>query len=70
MAIKTIFPRLHGTRKNTRKWCKGVVGRAHAPEWTLPLEMIMPTGRRIIWERKRLVCTVCGKVLKYDWSKK
>lgn len=46
-------------KKNTKRWCRGVVGRPHKPEWQ---------KAQWAWLRSReLVCTVCSKRL--DWSR-
>ena len=46
-------------RKDTKRWCRGVVGREHKPEW------------RPLWGGTRFqvqLCVVCGKHLHYSWE--
>jgi hypothetical protein len=45
------------TKKDTKKWCRGKVGRKHKPECR--------DGQLQGW--KNLVCTECGKHLDYYW---
>lgn len=47
-----------GSKKNTKKWCRGVVGREHKPE-------CKPWPSSGSW--KVLACTSCGKHLDYYW---
>ena len=44
------------TKKNTKRWCRGVVGRAHQPECKKHKEFKN-------WYNYQ--CCVCGKVLDY-----
>ena len=57
-------------KKNTRRWCKGVVGREHQPQWVRH-EYEFSTGgtRKIIWLWNEKVCQVCSKRLEYDFKK-
>lgn len=69
----------HKKKKNTKRWCKGKVGREHVPEITksnygygmickYPSWTIRGSGERvkvyICWHQKS--CKVCGKVL--EWT--
>lgn len=45
-----------GSKKNTKKWCRGVVGREHQPE-------CRDDNRIKDW--KVLTCSACGKHLDY-----
>lgn len=45
------------TKKNTKKWCKGKVGREHKPQCR--------SDPRYPASWRHLVCTECGKQL--DW---
>jgi hypothetical protein len=56
-AIPDDAPRPKPGSKNTKKWCKGKVGREHKPECR--------DGHIQGW--KNLVCTECGKHLDYYW---
>ncbi len=71
-------------RKDTKRWCKGHIGRAHTPEirtntrWTrtyscgLPRESAFNTlfGRDADWTcYHEEACTTCGKVLRYSIAK-
>jgi hypothetical protein len=60
--------------KNTKKWCRGVVGRAHKPLCvdfaTLKNEtrVFGPLGNTKLYDGwKTLVCTECGKHLDHWW---
>jgi hypothetical protein len=67
----------HKSRKNTRRWCKGKVGREHSPvvqhqkerngwrkAWTCgPRKWGISAGRWGCWHEE--VCTTCGKVLRW-----
>ena len=65
-------------KKDTKRWCKGKVGREHTPEITLRHNLKcypMPEwakGLRFYrsklswWCHHERICTTCGKVL--DWS--
>lgn len=65
----------HKSKKNTRRWCKGKVGREHTPE-------IRHTGERNGWAKGWVcgprrwglkgwschheeICTTCGKLLRW-----
>jgi len=47
-------------KKNTKKWCKGKVGRSHEG---------LPHYRRASWGNSgvELVCSKCGKQLDWWW---
>ena len=47
----------HRAKKNTKKWCKGVVGRLHDPVWG--------KSRRHHWHEASLTCRICEKELGY-----
>lgn len=49
--------RLH--KKDTKRWCRGVVGRAHKPEWRLWKYRSLGLMRN--W--RELTCTVCERKL-------
>ena len=57
-----------GSRKNTRKWCKGVKGREHKSVCRSYAE-IQNSVERGEWSRewRVLVCTNCGKHLDNYW---
>lgn len=49
-------------RKNTRRWCKGKVGRAHTPAWGRATPFVMPsTGVNTRHNDRVFRCTRCGK---------
>ena len=53
----------HRSKKNTKRWCKGKVGREHVPgEWGTR------RGMHYWWEKP---CQNCGKILDYHihWTK-
>jgi hypothetical protein len=51
----------HRSSKNTRRWCKGVVGREHKPE-------CVPHGEQSRgYDWRNWQCTACGKVLAHYW---
>lgn len=53
-----------GSRRDTKKWCRGVVGREHTPEATNYTELKRLTyceGWQV------LVCTTCKKELDHYW---
>lgn len=54
------------SNKDTRRWCKGIVGRAHKPECTpyLPAPVAAQCSANH-W--RNLTCSACGKVLKRYW---
>ena len=57
-----------GNNKDTKRWCKGVVGREHHGKWVEWLHIGVTTGtRKVLYER--LKCTVCGKHLKLRATK-
>lgn len=57
-------------KKDTKRWCKGVVGREHQGEWVKhEYEMTVAGTRKIIWLWNVKKCKVCGKQLEYDWKK-
>ena len=57
-----------GRKKDTRRWCKGIVGREHVPVkkfWSYRgVEDSPPPGAQYVWPI--IVCSVCGK---RDWWK-
>jgi hypothetical protein len=54
-------------KKNTRRWCKGKVGREHQTEWRWRYYLGSPAvSRKGCY---RLICSVCGKVLDYRFTK-
>jgi hypothetical protein len=59
-AVERDAPRPSST-KDTRRWCKGVVGRDHVTVWTYWFGGEGHMGNRQ-WEQK--VCTVCHRRLK------
>ncbi len=50
-------------KKNTYRFCRGVVGRSHKVEWK---EHPLWDGRIMSWD---LACTVCSKVLETVWAR-
>ena len=52
-------------KKDTRRWCKGVVGREHVKEWKsfadIPHADRIVNGEHVFNDWFELVCTVCGK---------
>lgn len=61
-------------KKNTKKWCKGVEGRAHTLEWK---ESKWSLSFRVRYPKlpikMEIVCTTCYKILERDrdgWSTK
>lgn len=48
----------HRSKKNTRRWCKGHVGREHTPVWR---------NYKSYGHWRMLVCTTCGKQLDHDF---
>lgn len=63
-------PARHRSRKDTKNWCKGKIGREHLPEWIVKYwRHTFTRGRSITWgKRRELTCMVCGKVIKIVWS--
>jgi hypothetical protein len=75
-------PRRRAHKKNTRRWCKGKVGREHVPQITgdrrwLSLGSCRPAPdwwpkvkwRKNNWDcRHREVCVKCGKVLREGYE--
>jgi hypothetical protein len=57
-AIPDDAPRSKPGNKNTKKWCKGKVGREHKP---------ICIDHNSIKDWKILACTECGKHLDYYW---
>lgn len=55
----------HRSKKNTRRWCRGVVGREHTPECRDHAYSRPPDSP---W--KILACTTCGKVLDHYFMSK
>lgn len=57
-------------KKDTKRWCKGHIGREHHPRWTKrEYEMNSGGKRKIIWMWNEKVCQVCHKILDYDFKK-
>ena len=52
----------HSNKKNTKRWCKGVVGREHHLIWV--------KSRRHFSTTMVLLCDVCKKELDYCWWSK
>ena len=50
-----------GSKKDTKRWCRGVVGREHKPECRPYSDP--PTPYSAAW--RLLVCSTCGRHL--DW---
>jgi hypothetical protein len=68
-------------KKDTRKWCKGVVGREHKPEIVFDTRFRSPCGWAPKWAwqlpgKKWWMChhiekcTVCGKHMRQLWEVK
>lgn len=60
----------HPGKKNTKKWCKGRVGREHVVK-TVPMAevwtWISPTSQ---WNWGTIdICTVCKKQIKHNWNR-
>jgi hypothetical protein len=55
----------HRSSKNTRRWCKGVVGREHSPECVPYPCPPSNTSSSHYWRNWQ--CSTCGKVLKRFW---
>jgi hypothetical protein len=53
-------------RKDTKKWCKGIDGRAHAPIWQ-PGKSHYPPFKTTHLD---FTCDACGKVLATYWRSK
>lgn len=51
--------------KNTKRWCRGVVGREHQSKWVSYNEANRTTFAPANW--KILQCEVCRKQLDYHW---
>lgn len=60
-----------GSKKNTKRWCRGVVGREHDAEWQSYVERKHCQG--LFFEALKhwsvLVCKSCGKEIKTDYGK-
>lgn len=57
-------------KKDTKRWCRGVVGREHQAKWQKKeYEMGVAGTRKVIWMWNEKVCQVCGKRLEYDFKK-
>lgn len=52
-----------GSTKDTKRWCRGVEGRMHAPLWVSYNDWKGTT--RLPAEWRVLVCTVCRREFKY-----
>lgn len=55
-------PRHKGTKKNTKKWCKGKEGVEH-----VPMGKTKWYGDRFGYSYNE--CEKCGKRLSYEWNK-
>ena len=56
-------------KKNTKKWCKGKVGRARILEWKESKWSVSFRSRHPnSGARMAIVCTWCEKILEYDWD--
>jgi hypothetical protein len=69
------IPKHKGKKKKTRKWCKGKVGVEHKTKWIKISELKHTCNalkeimeRKGKYDRRVLVCVVCGKELKIDWN--
>lgn len=51
----------HRSKKDTKRWCLGKVGRVHAPVWEVTE---FANGTSIYFKFKQLKCAKCKKVLK------
>jgi hypothetical protein len=64
---RTVVPSIRpqgGSKRNTKRWCRGVVGREHTPVCTDYNELKRATYAK---DWKVLVCTTCGKELDNYW---
>lgn len=61
-----------GSSKNTKKWCRGVVGREHNGVWMPYTEHKHFQGLHLkaLKSWRVLVCTVCGKELEMDYGER
>jgi len=57
-----------GSRKNTRKWCRGVVGRQHEPEIRDYAEY-KKVSPRIFSGWRVVICKNCGKELEMCYGR-
>lgn len=51
----------HRAKKDRKRWCKGVVGRAHKP-------VLVRGGETTAWRYEEKVCEVCNKCLSWRSS--
>lgn len=65
-ARHTDQPVRHGNNKNTRKWCRGKVGRQHDPEWVSYAEA-KNLSTHIFGHWRIMRCKNCRKELLYKF---
>lgn len=73
--VKELDTPKHSNKKNTKKWCKGKVGREHVTEWKLACDVLRyrsvttekdrESYRQSKWATEIQVCTTCEKHLKW-----
>lgn len=60
-----------GSKKNTKRWCRGVEGREHKPhciDWAdVKNSPYKSLHSRAVTGSKVLICTVCEKQLAFYW---
>lgn len=58
-----------GNKKDTKRWCRGVVGREHDAEWVSYSELNHSMGwfMRVFSGWKILRCKKCGKQLRHKY---
>ncbi len=63
-------PKPSHSKKDTKHWCKGKVGREHKLEWIdAPNQHYSEWMRQHDIERYKIrTCTVCGKQFEYCWN--
>ena len=52
-------------KKNTRKWCKGILGRHHVPIWSVSKHGRWRNPQAPVME---VVCENCSKCFETDWG--
>lgn len=57
--------RTSGSRKDTKKWCRGKVGRKHEPVCKDYAPYALSNGSRIFAGWRVLACANCGRHLDY-----
>lgn len=57
----------HFSHKDTKSWCGGKAGREHIPYWESKSYFWTDDDRHN--KHEQMVCMVCGKTLKYTYSK-